>query len=254
MSQIIITDEQIAAAQAGDGDAMWEIVSACEPMIKGLIHSVAPGATADEADNLLQEGRTVLLERLRDYDSTRSTAALYTYAYTAVRRAIMEEAVRTSTPLTVDPGSVIRVRRAMYEADGNEVQALRALSSDPDPRNRMSAGKFANVWMACQAPESFDAPLPDEVGESLTVADILPDASADFTQEADRVNLAHWLMTKVSVRQSYALRAFHGVGMESVPDNLVAADMAIKHSTLRQLRKDGASSAKRVADKYNIAA
>lgn len=74
MSRVEVTDEQIREAQAGDGDAMWAIVSAFDPMLSSVIKSVAPGANAEDREDLLQEARAVLIQHIRDYDSSTSSA------------------------------------------------------------------------------------------------------------------------------------------------------------------------------------
>ena len=138
MSRIEVTDEQIHAAQAGDNEAMWEIVQAVDPMLKGMIRTVAPGASAEDAEDHLQEARAVLIQHVRDYDSSSSAAQLTSFVYRAARRAIAEADVMSKTPLSIDPTAAIRVRRALWECGGAVEQAWATFRDAASPTKRMS--------------------------------------------------------------------------------------------------------------------
>jgi RNA polymerase primary sigma factor len=64
MTRVDIAQEQITAAQAGDSTAMWEIVEAFDGMFRGMIRSVAPTASREDAEDLLQEARAVLIQHV----------------------------------------------------------------------------------------------------------------------------------------------------------------------------------------------
>ncbi|MFD4699816.1 sigma factor [Streptomyces niveus] len=261
MSRVEVTDEQIREAQAGNGDAMWAIVSAFDPMLSNVIKSVAPGANAEDREDLLQEARAVLIQHVRDYDSSSSSAALHTFAYRTVRRAVAEEWVRSSTSLTIDPTAAIRVKRAVWDTDGDIEGAWMIVSSDVNPKRRMSREKFQAVIEAIAGTLSMDQPVSASQGgghtgkqQDTVLADTIPDASSDFTDAGERRDLARYLLREIPTRQSLALRAFYGIGMTKAPDNEVAADMAVSLAALRKLRSNGISSARAVAHTHGLAA
>jgi RNA polymerase primary sigma factor len=258
MNRVQVTDEQIHAAQGGSSDAMWEIVSAFEPMLKGVIRSAAPGANADDAEDLLQEARAVLIQHVRDYDSSSSSAQLSSFVYRSVRRAVAEEHINMTTALTVDPTTVIRVRRALWEADGNVEQAWESVSSTSNPKNRIERERFMATLDALAGVENLDAPAKgsrsSESEGTTTLADVIPDPSSQITDSVERRDLARWLMTQIPQRQSLALRAFYGVGMTRTTDHDVCADMEINGAALRRLRSRGVFSARCVADAHGLVA
>ncbi len=250
MTRISVTDEQIHAAQGGDSDAMWDVISAFDPMVNGLIRSVAPGASREVAEDLLQEARALLIQHVRDYRSESSSAALSSYVYQAVRRLLQETHLSMTTTLTVDAGSALRVKRALWEAGGDVERAWLALSQTEDPRNRMTRERFMAVLEALASTERLDAPTGggDEGAEGLTLSDVIADPTATLTDSVERRDYARWLMTQVPPRQSLALRAFYGVSMTKQPDAQTADDMGIKLAALRRLRANGCESARRVSD------
>ncbi|GGX26647.1 sigma-70 family RNA polymerase sigma factor [Streptomyces chryseus] len=257
MSTPSVTASQILAAQSGDRDAMWDIVCAYDPMMKSAVRSVAPTAGAEDAEDLLQEARAVLITRIRDYKSTSDAAQLYTYAYRSVRRAIAEQWLKSTTALTVDPSTALTVKRALWTAEGNMDKAWKIVSADADPKRRMSREAFIGVVEALAETKCLDTPTnggADGQDGTITLADVIPDPDADFTDIAERRNLARWLMTEIPSRQSLALRAFYGVGMQRAEDAEVAGDMGVKLVALRQLRARGVRSAQSVAVAHDIAA
>jgi RNA polymerase primary sigma factor len=248
-----VTDQQIIAAQGGDELAMWDIISAYEPMLRSVIRSAAPAAQGDDVEDLLQEARIVLLQHVRDYTTGADAASLSSFAYRAVRRAVAEEWVRMSNAFSVDPTKVIRVRHALWEAGGNVEDAWTSVSTDPDTKRRMSREAFVSACEALAQPDSLEAPLTDD-NHGATLGDTIPDASSDFTDAAERRDLAHYLLRTIPQRQSYALRAFHGIGMTKRPDEDVSDDLHISRrkqcEALRGLRQQGVKSARNVATAY----
>ncbi|MFJ3588629.1 sigma-70 family RNA polymerase sigma factor [Streptomyces sp. NPDC090231] len=248
---VAVTDAQILAAQGGDEMAMWDIVSAYDPMIRSVIRSAAKGAAEEgKAEDLLQEGRIVLIQHIREYSTDGSAASLSSFAYRAIRRAIAEEWIRTSSALTVNPVMVIRVRRAFWEADGDADRAWTIVSTFPDVTHRISREAFVSVCEALADVDSLEAPLSSDA-HGATLGDTLPDATADFTDEAERRNLAQWLLTQIPQRQAYALRAFYGVGGRKITDEQASDELGVsshkKCQAVRQLRAHGVVSARNVA-------
>ncbi|MEU1037645.1 sigma factor [Streptomyces sp. NPDC005907] len=255
MNRVQITDEQIQAAQSGDSDSMWEIVEAFDPMLKSVIRSAAPGAGSDDVEDLLQEARAVLIQHIRDYDSSSSSAQLSSFVYRAVRRAVAEEHVSMSTALTVDPTTVLRIRRALWEADGDVDKAWRAVSTSPNPKSRIERERFMATLEAIGEVESLDSPVNggDGSGEaSATLAETIPDPDSQVTGSTERRDLARWLMAQIPARQSLALRAFYGVGMTQLPEAQTCADLGVKPAALRRLRSAGLVSARKAATYWDL--
>ncbi|MGP3750843.1 sigma-70 family RNA polymerase sigma factor [Streptomyces sp. IBSNAI001] len=248
-----VTDAQILAAQGGDQMAMWEIVSAYDPMIRSVIRSAASAAQGEDVDDLLQEGRIVLIQHVRQYDTDASSASLSSYAYRAIHRAIAEEWIRMSNAFKVDPTKVIRVRRALWEADGSVEGAWNTVSNEGDPSHRMSREAFVSVCEALAETDSLEAPLPSGDG-GATLADTVPDTSVDVAAGAERKALAHYLLREIPQRQAYALRAYYGIGMAEMTDHEAADDMTVNLLTLRKLRSRGLDSARTVSRSHGLAA
>ncbi|WP_326812139.1 sigma factor [Streptomyces scopuliridis] len=261
MSRTKVTDEMIHAAQAGDSDAMWSIVSAYEPTIKGLIASIAPSASRESAEDLLQEGRAALIQHVRDYNTGSSAAQLSTYAHQGVRRAIASAWVESTTSLSVDSSTALTVKRALWQTEGDIEGAWMIVGSNEDPRRRMSREAFIATVEAIADTVSLDGPATTGRwsgegvrGDSEVLVDTIPDPASDFTDPTERRELARFLMREIPQRQSLALRAFYGVGMSKTPDSEMAADMEIRLSALRKLRSNGVTSARKVAGQHDIAA
>lgn len=256
MARVDVTDEQIKAAQAGDSAVTWEIVEAFDPMLTGMIRSVARGATAEDAEDLLQEARVILIQHIRDYDTDSSSAKLSSFVFQAVRRRIAEEYVSMTLALTVDPTAVLRVRRALWQADGDVEGAWLIVSSCPNVKSRMERERFMSIVEALAETASLDAPAGgndfDESG--LTLADVIEDPTASISDTTERINLARWLLTQIPQRQSFALRAFYGIQMTQQDDAQTCDDMCVKPARLRALRHEGVNSARKVAVKYDIQA
>lgn len=252
MSRVEVTDEQIHAAQAGDGDAMWQIVEQFDGMFRSIIRGVASGASADDAEDYLQEARAVLIQHIRDYDSSSSSAQLSSYVYRAVRRTIAEADVTGRTALTINATDALRVRRVLWECGGSVDEAWDAFRTDADPTKRMSRERFIAMIEALGTVDSLDAPVGDSASgqEALTLADVTADPSSELT-DLERRDYARWLMTQIPQRQSLALRAFYGVNMTSMQDGEAAAHMGINRAALRRLRSAGTASARKVANVHS---
>lgn len=133
------------------------------------------------------------------------------------------------------------------------------VSSDTDPKRRMSREKFRAVLEALAEVDSLDTPLVTSQTShggrgDVTLADTIPDSSSDFTDAGERRDLARYLLREIPTRQSLALRAFYGIGMSKAPDNETAADMAVSLAALRKLRSNGVISARAVAHTHDLAA
>lgn len=256
MSRVTVTDEQIKSAQAGDDMAMWEIVQAFDPLFSSMIRTVAPGATADAAEDLLQEARAVLIQRVRSYDSDASSASLTSFVYQAARRCIAEENIRQSSTLTVDPTTVLRVRRALWHAKGNVEEAWETLSTCSNAAGRMERERFMSAMEALATVERLDAPAggQDADGSDLTLSDVIPDPAGHVAGSVERRDLARWLLTQIPPRQGYALRAFYGICMSRQDDAETAGELSVKPVTLRGLRTSGITSARKVADAHGLSA
>jgi DNA-directed RNA polymerase specialized sigma subunit len=252
-SPVTVPVETITAAQAGDRDAMWQVVSACDGVLMGIVRAVAPRADKDDVSDLHQEARAALIMRLRDYD-TDSSAVLSTFMYAGVRRAVVEEWIRMSTAHTVDPTTVLRVRRALATNSGDVERAWMSLAEHADSRKVMSRETFVSVLEALAGTESLDSATSGPTGESgsgTTLADTIPDP-IDAENDADRRDVARWLMTQIPPRQAYALKAFYGVGTTQLSDVDAADALGVKAGALRRLRDAGGHSARRVADAHDL--
>ncbi|MCQ6554744.1 sigma-70 family RNA polymerase sigma factor [Streptomyces sp. C10-9-1] len=254
MTTALATDAQITAAQGGDNDAMWEIVTAFEPLIRQIIKDVAGGADREAVEDLLQEARAVLVQHVRDYRAGSSSAALHTYAYPALRRAVATEHLRSTTTLTVEPDMALAVRRALHEA-GDDVRAAAELAATRESRHRRVTRETFHAAVEALAPvETLDTPVDAEFDPGATLADIIPDTSADFTDRAERTRLARFLLEEIPVRQSYALRAYYGIGMMTASDEEVALAIGATRPRVRGLRHAGIASARAVAVRHSITA
>jgi RNA polymerase primary sigma factor len=256
MTPTQVTDEMISAAQDGDNDAMWSVISGSDSALRGIVRSAAPGARGEDAEDLLQEARAALVQRVRDYDSSASSAALMTFAYRAIRRTVAEEWVRMSTGLTVDAGTAIRVKRSLVDFDGNREAAYLSMHA----KYGTSREVFMGTLEALADVESLEGPSGVyshkgvKTDSETTLADTIPDTSSEFTDTHERRDLARWLMTQISPRQSYALRAFFGVGMLKAEDDEVAAHLQTQRTAVRRLRSTGVQNARNVASRHAIAA
>ncbi|MFC8583177.1 hypothetical protein ACFUGD_01165 [Streptomyces sp. NPDC057217] len=248
-----VTPELIANAQGGDSDAMWTIVSAFEGLLLSAVRSMAPKATDDDRDDLLQEARAALIQYVRAYKTGSSSAALHTFAHHGVRRAVAEEWARMSTGLTMDPTTVIRVKRALWQADGDVDRAWALLSAATDPRDRMSRERFVAAVEALGDVMSLEAPAAGG-DQDTNLADTIPDPTADFTDSTVRRDLARFLLREIPKRQSLALRAFHGIGMTRMTDADTALDMQVTPVSVRTFRTKGIASCRSVAAAHGIAA
>ncbi|MFE5828690.1 helix-turn-helix domain-containing protein [Streptomyces sp. NPDC056508] len=262
MADAKVTDETITAAQGGDRDAMWQIVSAYESLLMSAVKSVAPTAKPEQVDDLLQEARAILIQHVHAFKTGSSSAQLSTFAHRAVRRGVAFEWVRMTTGLTIEPAAALDVRRALHQTEGNVEDAWLIVSAAADPRRRMSRGTFTAIMEALSDVDTFDAPAHPGgsvvqdygSGAALTLADTIPDPGTDLTDPAERRDLAHFLLGQLVKRQAFALRAHYGIGMTALTDDETALDLQISKTRVRTLRKDGINSCRRVAVLHSIAA
>lgn len=246
-----VSIETVTAAQAGDVEAMWQLVSAHEALFGRIVSQVAPRATADQREDYMQEARACFVERLRLYDTAAGTA-LTTYIYADIKRAVSAASLGDQCPVSIgNPTTVIQVRKALADAHGDADAAWVAIESG---RQQISRGVFIAVVEALRATESLDAPVDVDEGDGLTLADILADPSADVTDPWERRELADWLLTKIRPRESYTLRAFYGVGLERAEDADVAAHLRITPANVRKTRGRALGSCRAVAARYSVSA
>ncbi|MFB7919359.1 sigma factor [Streptomyces sp. NPDC056061] len=260
MSRPDITEDQIRRAQAGDTDAMMDVLTACEPTIRSIVRLVAPAASADTQEDLLQDARVALMEKLRDYSSD-GGAHLTSYAYTSVRRAVAESYTKMSSSLDVEPQVALQVKRALWAAGGDVDGAWKIVSSSPDPRRRVSREAFVMIHEALMDVLPLDKPVgaPGRDSTEMTLADAIPDTAADDGFSAvHRRDAARQILADLAPRQSYALRAFYGIGMMKLADEQTSDELGLssrkKCEALRQLRTRGVKRARVVADALGIAA
>jgi RNA polymerase primary sigma factor len=251
MTPTQVTNELIISAQGGDSDAMWQIVDAYEGVLRHAVRSVAPSANQEDAEDLLQEARAVLIQHVRDYRTDGSPAQLSTFAHHTIRRTVAEAWVRTSCALSVDPTTALRVKRALWTTEGDVDGAWMIVSSDANSKRRLSREVFLATVEAMADVDCLDAPAGED---GLTLAEVIPDADSDFTDPTERRELARYLLREIPQRQAYALRAFYGIGMTQMPDHDVAADLELKLVALRQLRARGVKYAQKVAASQALAA
>ncbi|MDH6625781.1 RNA polymerase sigma factor (sigma-70 family) [Streptomyces sp. LBL] len=258
MSRETINAEQIRDAQAGDTDAMWAIVQGCDAMLRGIVRSVAPGASVEDAEDYLQEARVVLIQHVRDYKSEASSAQLTSYVYRAARRAVAEAHISNSCAVAVPATATIVVRHLLWRHGGDVDKVWAELQEEKSATHRISREMFVAILEALAAVTSFDAPAANtatgEGRESLTLTDVIEDPSSEVTDSVERRDLALWLMTQIPQRQSFALRAFYGVDMTKQDDQQTCADMAVNGVALRRLRSRGVASARTVADAHGLTA
>jgi RNA polymerase primary sigma factor len=229
---------------------MWQIVSAHEDLVVGIIRQVAPTATREQREDYVQEARAVLVERVRLYDTDAGTA-LSSFSYATIRRAVLDAALRDACAVTIDPTTVRRVRQALSAVSGDPEAALAAMQEGATP---VSRHVFVAAVDAMRATDSLDAPIDGDDGDMMTLADVLADPTGDVTDPWERRELAEWLLTQIRPRESYALRSFYGVGMQRQEDSDTAAHLQITPATVRKTRERGLSSCRTVAARYSVSA
>ncbi|WP_406161065.1 sigma factor [Streptomyces canus] len=247
-----INAEQIRAAQAGDSDAMWAVVQGCDAMLRGIVRSVAPGASAEDAEDYLQEARVTLIQHIRDYDSETSAAQLTSYVYRAARRAVTEAHIENTCSVSVPATATIVVRHLLWRHAGDAEKVWAELEEEKSATRKISREMFVAILDALTESTSLDASAggEDADGSSLTLAEVIADPSSEPTDAIERRDYARWLMTQIPQRQSFALRAHYGVNMTALTDAEAAGEMGVKVNNLRQLRFAGCASARRVADAH----
>ncbi|MFD6361237.1 helix-turn-helix domain-containing protein [Streptomyces roseolus] len=253
-----VTNEVIIAAQGGDRDAMWQVVSAYEGLLVSTVHAVAPRATPDQFDDLLQEARATLIQHVHAFKTEGTSAQLSTFAHRAVRAEVAREWIRMTSGVTVEVEAARLVRHALAQTEGDIEGAWMIVGSSLDPRRRMSRETFMALLEALDETVSLDSTPGDSSGKSNayeagSLADIIPDPSTDFTDPAERRELARFLLASISNRQSFALRAFYGIGMMALADQETALDMQVTTAAVRSTRRAGLDSCRRVATANGLA-
>ncbi|WP_097964552.1 sigma factor [Streptomyces sp. or20] len=260
-----VTTEMIRSAQGGDSDAMWNVISAYEPMLRSTIRKTAPAANQEDVEDLLQDARVALMECLRSYDTDiAEVAGLNAYARRAVQRVVADGWLAAQTSLSVEPGAGHRVKHALWLAGGDVDRAWTTVSSAADPRRQMSREAFVSVCEALVDSTSLDSPVSTNTGatgfdgHTKTLADTIPDTSMDVTASSEARDTARYLLSQIPPRQAYALRAYYGVGMTTLSDEQASDELGLsshgKFAALRQVRTRGITSARSVAAKQQIAA
>lgn len=248
-----VTTDLILAAQGGDQNAMWQIIDAYDPLLHSIVRKVATQATPDQREDLHQEARAVLLTRVRSYEATADAAALHSYAYRWVYAAVRDEWLRTSTGLTIEPGALRKVRKALTDHAHDVDAAADALwATYGIPRTVVTA------VVEAARPEMHWTDVVQRNGHgstnALTLADVVADPSMAISDSVERRDFARWLLDQIAVRQSHALRTQYGIQMGRQETRDVAAELGVSAATVRQLRTRGISSARQVAARHGVAA
>ncbi|MFI9123830.1 helix-turn-helix domain-containing protein [Streptomyces bikiniensis] len=259
MTRIEVTDALITAAQGGDSDAMWQILSAYEGVMKSAIRTEASKADQDQAEDLLQDARAILIQHVRDFDASSSAAKLSTYAHKAIRHGVALAWTSMSSAVTVEPYTVLAVKRALWRTKGDVEAAWAMVGEGEDERRRMSRETFVSVLEALKEAMSIDMPKKSNakntnVCDQAPLSETIPDPDSDFTDPVARRDLARFLLREIPPRQSFTLRAFHGIGMTRMDDTEAALDLAVRLPALRKLRSRGIDSCRSVAAAHGIAA
>ncbi|MCM2391757.1 hypothetical protein [Streptomyces albipurpureus] len=241
----------IQQAQGGDSDAMWRVIISFDGVIRQIIRSVAASARPDDVDDLMQEARAVICQKIRDYTTDADAAQLATFLHLALRRAIATAWVRMTHGLTVEPIAVLTVKRALWDADGDTEAAWVMVGSSDNAKRRMSRETFVSVLDALQDTSSLDKPA-DETG--LTLADTIAESVDEIEDPTERRQLAYWLLEQIKARHSYVLRAYYGIGMTAMSDAEVCDDMGLKPVAVRMLRLRGITRARQVAERVGLSA
>lgn len=240
----MISTDTIQCAQAGDSDAMWQILTEVEPMMRHVIYTVTGGqASTDDADDLLQEARAVVIARVHSYD-TAGPACLQTRVYREVQGVIARAWISARSAATPDPDVVLRVRRALGEAEGDVEAAAGRLDTLPAGR-RVSRTRFMAALEALMEPSDLGERIGN--GEStLTLADVLPDTrDDDIAERAARRDLADRALASVTPRRSLVLRATYGVGMPPMEDAEIGGHLGhVTPTRVRRIRWDGLKQAR----------
>ncbi|MFJ9694899.1 helix-turn-helix domain-containing protein [Kitasatospora sp. NPDC101183] len=241
----MITTETIQSAQAGDSDAMWEILTGVEPMMLRIIATVTSGqASANDRDDLLQEARAAMITRVHAYDTT-GPASLQTRAYREVHGAVARAWVSARSTVTPEPEVALRVRRALGEAEGDVEVAARRLSELPADR-RVSRSRFMAALEALTPAIDLEAQVNSGNGRTLTLAEVLPDTHGeDLAEQAARRDLAVRALASVTPRRELVLRASYGVGMPPMEDAEIGGHLGgVAPARVRRIRWDGIQQAR----------
>ena len=128
----------VAAAQAGDGRAVEDVLTALEGAVVYYAHQRAE-RTANGGmlkEDMQQEGRMAILEALRDYNPE-AGVKFSTYAIMGIKGAISTEAFKETVP-GVPPANAATYAAALKHCQGDHDAAEAFVQNVPDPRRRLS--------------------------------------------------------------------------------------------------------------------
>ncbi|OKI19267.1 helix-turn-helix domain-containing protein [Streptomyces sp. CB03911] len=241
----------IAAAQGRDSDAVWQVVSAFEPMIVGIIDVATKGtASREEREDLMQEGRAALIQRIFSFDME-SPASLVTHAYKPILEAVRTAIVSMRPGLSTAPSVELRVRRALAASAGDVETAWQLVNEGRTAQYRMARDTFDSVLHAMLPADRLDAPL-DLGSESgaATLADTLVSADGmadDYARrEYARAEVAVAL-AGILPRRALVLRGSYGVGMRKMEDGELGAHLGnVSEGRIRGIRREGLAQARSV--------
>lgn len=130
--------ETVAAAQAGDPQAVEAVLARLEGAVLALAHQRAERTANGLAhrEDMAQEGRIAILGALKDYSPTPG-ATFTTYAMTRIKMAISQAAWQETTP-GIDQRDARTYLAALREADGDHDAAEALARTLPDTKHRLS--------------------------------------------------------------------------------------------------------------------
>ncbi|MFD8595422.1 hypothetical protein ACFV1L_10510 [Kitasatospora sp. NPDC059646] len=252
-STTVITADLVQSAQAGNSDAMWQIVSALEPQLASIVATVmgefyrVPHHIPMRED-LMQEARAALITVVAGYDTT-GPAALMTRAYWPVVNAVTTAWLASRTGPSVSMASLLRIRRALGKARGDREYAFVLVNQhcEEQKKGRMSRDQFDHVleaWWSVTV--DLDEVLPGH--STTTIADTIPDTStARATHLAEVRDLAEQALTSILPRRALVLRGTYGVGMPEMTDEELAGHLGnVGPSRVRGIRREALAQARTV--------
>lgn len=187
-----LTDEElVAAAQAGSDEALSELISRSEPMVKMQAMRFCRFDLAEE--DLAQEGLLAVLSAVNRFDTSKEVSFL-TYASVCVRNRMISATqkysaehhfslddwsadVSETTGGQVDPAIML----AQKDADERLMRHLKTVLTDLEYRvlvHRLSAYSYAEISRDFQITEKAVDNAMQRVRRKLTVGSHLPDLSS----------------------------------------------------------------------------
>jgi RNA polymerase sigma factor (sigma-70 family) len=228
-----VSHAQVAAAKAGNATAAADIISAVEPMIAKLAHTMCGKFHTEDA---LSEGRLAVYECLSTFDPERG-AAFTTHAYQKASMAI-SEFVSSNTPGPTVPGRTVRRYNAVMEqANGDFDVALALVAGASDRTEHGSVAGFMATHTSMQAPKHTDRVVTDG-DEGETVAVEIQDGYTDVEEEATNKVVVRDLLAGCSEREVLILSMTYGIGGQTeMKDQDIADTMGISRSRVVTIRK-----------------